>query len=46
MIWHGDDSQNDILSDDSLEHNVKGIYDEEIADDVRQLLGQTAPARR
>ena len=44
MIWDGDDSRNDILSDDSLEHNGKGSDDEESADDVRQLLGQTAPA--
>ena len=46
MIWDGDDSQNDILSDDSLEHNDRGSDDEEIADDVHQLLGQTAIARR
>ena len=46
MIWDGDDSRNDILSDDSLEHNGKGSDDEEIADNVHQLLGQTAPARR
>ena len=31
---------------DSLEHSRKGSDDEEIADDVRQLLGQTAPAGR
>ena len=29
-----------------MEHNGKGSDDQEIADDVRQLLGQTAPARR
>ena len=44
MIWDGDDSRNDILSDDSLKHNGKGSNDKEIANDVRQLLGQTAPA--
>ena len=41
MIWDGDDNQNDSLSDDG-----KGSDDEEIADDVHQLLGQTAPAQR
>ena len=29
-----------------MEHSGKGSDDEEIADDVRQLLGQTAPAQR
>ena len=43
MIWDGDDSRNDILSDDSLEHNGN---DKEIANNVCQLLGQTAPAQR
>ena len=46
MIWDGDDNQNDIFSDDSLERNGKGSNDEKIVDDVRQLLGQTAPAQR
>ena len=44
-IRDGDDNQ-DILSDGSLEHDGEGSDDEETADDVRQLLGQTAPARR
>ena len=38
MIWDRDDSQDDLLSDDSLEHDGKGSDDEEIADDVCQLL--------
>ena len=46
MICDGDDSWNDILSDDSLEHKGKGSNDKEIVNDVRQLLGQTVPARR
>ena len=46
MIWDGDDSRNDILSDDSLEHDGKGSSDEEIADDVCHLLGQNVPAQR
>ena len=34
------------FTDESLEHDGKGSKDEEIANDVRQLLGQTVPAQR
>ena len=46
MICNGDDYQVNLLSDDSLEHKGKGSDDEETANNVRQLLGQTAPAQR
>ena len=42
IIWDGDDNCDNLLSDDSSEHDGKGSIDEKIADCVRQLLGQTA----
>ena len=34
MIWDGDDNWDDLLSDDSLEHEGDGSNDEEIAKDA------------
>ena len=46
MIWDGDDDRDDLLFDESLKHEGEGSDDEVTADDVRQLLSQTAPAQR
>ena len=46
MICDGDENQVYLSSDDSVENKGKGSDDEEIADDVCRLLGQTAPAHR
>ena len=38
MIWDEDENQDDLLSNDSLEHEGKGSDDKETVDNVRQLL--------
>ena len=45
MIGDEDDNQDDLLSEDSLEHDGKGSDDEEIADNVPQLLGHCPSTR-
>ena len=47
MTWDGDDNRDDLLSDDSAEHDHgKGSNNEKIADEIRQLLGKNARAQR